>query len=58
MVMGKLQAAPGDDVAAGAMVKAEEISLLVDGELEIEHIERKRTSTLNSTDLLLAQLNG
>jgi hypothetical protein len=25
---------------------------------EIEHIERKRTSTLNSTDLLLAQLNG
>ena len=40
MVMGKLQAALGDDVAAGAMVKAEEISLLVDGELEIEHIER------------------
>jgi sigma-E factor negative regulatory protein RseA len=40
MVMGKLQAAPGEDVAAGGMVKAEEISLLVDGELEIEHIER------------------
>ena len=37
--MGKLQAAPGDDVAAGAMVKAEEISLLVDGELDVERIE-------------------
>lgn len=41
MVMGKLQAAPGDDVAPGAMdSRAEEISLLVDGELEIECIER------------------
>jgi sigma-E factor negative regulatory protein RseA len=40
MVMGKLQVAPGDDVAAGAMEsKAEEISLLVDGELEVERIE-------------------
>jgi sigma-E factor negative regulatory protein RseA len=39
MVMGKLQAAPGDNVAAGATVKAEEISLLVDGELEVERIE-------------------
>jgi sigma-E factor negative regulatory protein RseA len=39
MVMGKLQAAPGDDVATGAMVKAEEISLLVDGELDGERIE-------------------
>jgi sigma-E factor negative regulatory protein RseA len=39
MVMGILQAAPGDDVAAGAMVKAEEISLLVDGELDVERIE-------------------
>ena len=37
--MGKLQAAPGEDVAAGAMVKAEEISLLVDGELDVERIE-------------------
>ena len=34
MVMGKLQVAPGDDVA-----KAEEISLLVDSELDAEHIE-------------------
>jgi sigma-E factor negative regulatory protein RseA len=40
MVMGKLQVAPSDDVAAGAMEsKAEEISLLVDGELDVEHIE-------------------
>ncbi|TMH19261.1 MAG: hypothetical protein E6H68_00325 [Betaproteobacteria bacterium] len=39
MVMGKLQGAPGDDGAAGAMVKAEEISLLVDGELDVERIE-------------------
>jgi sigma-E factor negative regulatory protein RseA len=39
MVMGKLQVAPGDDVAAGAVVKAEEISLLADGELEVERIE-------------------
>jgi len=56
MVMGKLQAAPGDDVAAGAKLmgaggggnggidrndrrEVEEISLLVDGELEIERIE-------------------
>ena len=39
MVMGKLQVAPGDEVAAGAMVKAEEISLLVDGELDVERIE-------------------
>jgi len=37
--MGKLQAAPGDEVAAGAMVKAEEISLLVDGELESERLD-------------------
>jgi sigma-E factor negative regulatory protein RseA len=40
MVMGKLQGAPGDDVAAGAMEsKAEKISLLVDGELGAEHID-------------------
>ena len=39
MVMGKLQVAAGDEVAAGAMVKAEEISLLVDGELDVERIE-------------------
>jgi len=32
--MGKLQVAPGDDVA-----KAEEISLLVDSELDAEHVE-------------------
>ena len=37
--MGKLKAAPGDEVAAGGMVKAEEISLLVDGELDVERIE-------------------
>jgi len=34
MVMGKLQGAPGDDVA-----KAEEISLLVDNELDAEHVD-------------------
>jgi sigma-E factor negative regulatory protein RseA len=40
MVMGKLQGAPGDDLANGAMKsKAEEISLLVDGELDVMHIE-------------------
>ena len=39
--MGKLQIAQGDEIAAGAVVKAEEISLLVDGELEVEHIDDK-----------------
>jgi sigma-E factor negative regulatory protein RseA len=44
MVMGKLQGALGDDLAAGAMEsamesKAEKISLLVDSELEAEHID-------------------
>jgi sigma-E factor negative regulatory protein RseA len=40
MVMGKLQGAPGDDVAAGAVdSRAEKISLLVDGELDAEHLE-------------------
>jgi hypothetical protein len=40
MVMGKLQVASSDEVAAGAMEsKAEEISLLVDGELDVERIE-------------------
>lgn len=52
MVMGKLQAAPGDDLAAGVKKSmdgggsqpdsshaAEKISLLVDGELEAEHFE-------------------
>ena len=40
MVMGKLQVGPSDDVAAGAMEsKAEKISLLVDSELDAEHIE-------------------
>ncbi len=45
MVMGthssKLQRAPGDEVAADAMESsADEISLLMDGELEMECIER------------------
>jgi len=40
MVMGKLQVAAGGDMAASAMEsRVEEISLLVDGELEIEHVE-------------------
>jgi sigma-E factor negative regulatory protein RseA len=40
MVMGKLQGAPGDDLASGAMkAKAEKISLLVDSELDAEHVE-------------------
>src|SRR6202022_690785 len=51
MVMGKLKVAPGDEVAAGAMVKAEEISLLVDGELDVERIEGVCTR-LRDVDLM------
>ena len=49
--MGKLQAAPGDEVAAGAMVKAEEISLLVDGELDVERIEGVCTRLRNADSM-------
>jgi len=37
--MGKLQVAPGDNVAGAVGSKAEEISLLVDGELDAVHVE-------------------
>ena len=45
MVMGKLQAVPGELQAAGTMdAKAEAISLLVDGELEHERVEHACSS--------------
>jgi sigma-E factor negative regulatory protein RseA len=49
MVMGKFQVVPGEPQAAGTMdAKAEEISLLVDGELEDDRVEHACSSLRES----------